>query len=173
MQVPNTDLVPGDLLSLENRSNWTLPCDMVLIEGSAICDESGLTGESMPVRKSELPDNDGEYDAGKDAKHSLFAGTTLLQETGAFGVVCETGIRTAKGEIVSAILYPASMIFEYDEELVLVFTMLSCYAVILFLISVYLQLRVSPQGFVTIFSYAAFTVSQVLPPLLPVAFRRT
>ena len=48
----------GDCIQLDGQTNWTLPCDAVVIKGTAICDESGLTGESMPVRKSALPNSD-------------------------------------------------------------------------------------------------------------------
>jgi len=164
------DLVPGDLLLL-NQSNWTLPCDMVVTKGTCICDESGLTGESMPVRKAEVPQTAGIYDIHKDEKHTLFAGTNLLQadQEGSYAVVTNTGIRTAKGDLVSAILYPATMVFEYDEELKIIFACLSIYAAILFGISVWLQTLISPMNWVSIFAFACFTISQILPPLLPIA----
>jgi cation-transporting ATPase 13A3/4/5 len=104
--VRSEELVPGDLIKLTG-SNWVLPCDAVVIKGTCVCDESGLTGESMPVRKIEVPAVAGEYNAHRDGKHTLFAGTTLLQAEarGSVAVVTQTGIRTAKGELVSAILY--------------------------------------------------------------------
>ena len=79
------------------------------------------------------------------------------------------GIRTAKGDLVSMILYPANMVFEYDEELKVVFSFLSVYAGILFGISIWLQWSISPMNWVSIFAFACFTISQILPPLLPVA----
>jgi cation-transporting ATPase 13A3/4/5 len=173
---PSSDLVPGDLVLL-NGSNLTLPCDLVVVEGTCICDESGLTGESMPVRKAGVPTTAGDYSAEKDTGYTLFAGTILLEavagegstEDGALAVVTQTGIRTAKGDLVSAILYPASMIFEYDEELKIVFTLLSFYAAALFGVSVWLQYNISPMNWVSIFAFACFTISQILPPLLPVS----
>ena len=81
-QADSTELVPGDKLKLTERG-WVLPCDLILIQGTCITDESGLTGESMPVRKSELPSTaaleNTNYDEDKDSKHTLYAGTTLLQ----------------------------------------------------------------------------------------------
>ena len=171
--VDSQELVPGDLVKLV-QGNWVLPCDLVITRGTCICDESGLTGESMPVRKSEVPGTAGAYDVEHDQKHTLFAGTKLLQagsdaDEEVTAVVTETGIRTVKGELVSAILFPASMVFEYDEELRVVFGFLSIYAMALFGISVWLQTKISPLTWVSVFAFAAFTVSQILPPLLPVA----
>ena len=170
VEARSEDLVPGDVLLLD-QSNWTLPCDMVVTKGTCICDESGLTGESMPVRKAEVPQTAGTYDTKSGEKHTLFAGTKLLQadSEGSMAVVTQTGIRTAKGDLVSAILYPATMVFEYDEELKIIFTLLSLYAAVLFGISVWLQTKISPMNWVSIFAFACFTISQILPPLLPIS----
>ena len=166
-----TQVVPGDCIELSDT--MTLPCDLIVINGTCICDESGLTGESMPVRKSEVPTTAGSYDADKDKKHTLYAGTDLLQATSADGpataIVKNTGIRTEKGDLVSMILYPATMVFEYDEELRVVFSLLSVYATFLFFISVWLQVKISPLTWVSVFAFACFTISQILPPLLAIA----
>jgi magnesium-transporting ATPase (P-type) len=52
-----------------------------VLQGSAVLNESGLTGESMPVQKLALPNEaDREYDAhGAGTRNTLFAGTTVLQ----------------------------------------------------------------------------------------------
>jgi len=169
-------LVPGDKVKLsgEERRDWILPCDLIMTKGQCITDESGLTGESMPVRKIELPQTEGNYEVEKDNKHTLFAGTTLLQSGSSendevYAVVSETGIRTTKGELVSHILFPSDMIFQYDEELRIVFMMLMIYAFGLFGVSVWLQIKIAPLKWVSIFAFALFTISQILPPLLPIA----
>ena len=63
------------------RGDWVLPCDLVLLRGTCVADESALTGEAMPVQKTPAP-RDGAlpYRADKGgAKHTLFAGTKVLQ----------------------------------------------------------------------------------------------
>ena len=86
----------------------------------------------MPVRKSALPTSSAElravYDGRRHAKHTLFAGTNILQVTGGtegpaddawsgykpqeakgnevMGLVLTTGIDTSKGDLISSILYP-------------------------------------------------------------------
>jgi predicted P-type ATPase len=56
-EIPSMDLVPGDIVKLtsEANENWDIPADMILIQGNVICNESGLTGEPMPVNKKSLP----------------------------------------------------------------------------------------------------------------------
>lgn len=54
------DLVPGDLVSLEDQSNHPLVCDMILLSGECVVNESSLTGESVPVIKTAISSgNDG------------------------------------------------------------------------------------------------------------------
>jgi P-type E1-E2 ATPase len=50
--VGSDQLVPGDLLNLSTKAGGTmLHCDAVLLGGTAIVNESMLTGESVPVTK--------------------------------------------------------------------------------------------------------------------------
>ena len=115
-----------------------LPCDMVLVHGSAVCDESGLTGESMPVGKSVLLKNDKEYSPQHHKSSTLFGkanprgtfledsvlasgGTIVLQAGSQEGsekddsvaVVTATGINANKGQLISNILHPTPMTFKY------------------------------------------------------------
>jgi P-type E1-E2 ATPase len=47
------ELVPGDIVKVPQGA--VLPCDMILLSGSAIINEALLTGESIPVIKESLP----------------------------------------------------------------------------------------------------------------------
>ena len=49
-------MVPGDIFEVEDGA--MIPCDSVLISGECIVNEAMLTGESIPVIKTNLPSND-------------------------------------------------------------------------------------------------------------------
>ena len=75
----SNNLVPGDIAIIPK--NCLMPCDMVLLTGSCIVNESMLTGESVPVIKNALlPTNlmydPQNYDSIK--KYTLFSGTKII-----------------------------------------------------------------------------------------------
>jgi magnesium-transporting ATPase (P-type) len=161
--VSSHKLVPGDVILLQSDLyEWTMPCDAVLLAGTCVCDESGLTGESMPVQKVSVPFTERDANP-SDSRHNLFAGTVLLQATGpnndangsadATALVTATGITSCKGQFIADILFPTKMVFEYDEELPLVVMILGLYALVAASMAVYFQLKSEAQNnFVTIFA---------------------
>ncbi len=48
--------MPGDIIDIPY--NEIMPCDIVLLNGTCVLDEAMLTGESVPIIKSSLPNND-------------------------------------------------------------------------------------------------------------------
>lgn len=55
-KIMSADLIPGDVIEL-NADTGILPCDLILLTGSAVVNEAMLTGESAPVLKSAVPLN--------------------------------------------------------------------------------------------------------------------
>ncbi|KAL3676686.1 hypothetical protein R1sor_026634 [Riccia sorocarpa] len=172
--VDSRKVVPGDVLKI--RGDWKLPCDLLILQGTCICDESSLTGESMPVQKYAAPDSLAEYlPEGRHSSHTLFSGTTVLQagvesQDDVLAIVTATGMETSKGELISSILYPEKMIFKYDEELPIVVTLLLMYGILCFALSLYFQNRTGAQSYwVTKWVYCMAILNQILNPLLPVA----
>lgn len=149
---PIEELLPGDLISVSSakdaseaaptgseggskpaeQNQMTLPCDCVLLRGSAIVNEASLTGESVPQMKDALSagsDHTMQMDVfGKHRIHALFSGTSLIQATPAphslkddddtvdaggavvappnNGIVCyvlRTGFNSSQGELMRMI----------------------------------------------------------------------
>ncbi len=54
-RMDGVDLVPGDIIEIEpmdvGANHHTLCCDVVVLVGGAVADESSLTGEALPVAK--------------------------------------------------------------------------------------------------------------------------
>ncbi|MGK8837277.1 cation-translocating P-type ATPase [Achromobacter xylosoxidans] len=94
-EIAARDLVPGDVVLVEAGSR--VPADLSLTRATDLqCDQSLLTGESLPVRKRPPPDLRAEP-AREDAAR-LFAGT-LVTRGRARGTVIATGVATELGAI--------------------------------------------------------------------------
>uniref|UniRef100_A0A673YJJ7 Polyamine-transporting ATPase 13A3 n=1 Tax=Salmo trutta TaxID=8032 RepID=A0A673YJJ7_SALTR len=171
----STDLVPGDVMVIP--SNGTImPCDAVLVSGTCIVNESMLTGESVPVTKTNLP-NPGEGDKEGDVaysmeehkRHTLFCGTHVIQTRFYSGelvkaVVVRTGFSTAKGQLVRSILYPKPTDFKLYRDAYLFLLCLVAIAGIGFVYSIVLSV---PAKTIIIESLDIITIT--VPPALPAA----
>jgi len=95
-----TQLVPGDVVAL--GIGQIVPADMRLLEADHLqCDESVLTGESLPTSKAVAPvAGTGRADA--DLSSCAFMGTIVQQGSGR-GVVVGTGSSTGFGKIASGL----------------------------------------------------------------------
>ncbi|XP_066503202.1 polyamine-transporting ATPase 13A3 isoform X2 [Hoplias malabaricus] len=177
----STDLVPGDVIIIP--SNGTImPCDAVLISGTCIVNESMLTGESVPVTKTNLPNPSlGEKGAGDDQvynmeehkRHTLFCGTNVIQTRFYSGelvkaVVVRTGFSTAKGQLVRSILYPKPTDFKLYRDAYLFLLCLVGVAGIGFVYSIALSIMNEvPAKTIIIESLDIITIT--VPPALPAA----
>ena len=75
-EIDSTMLVPGDVIEIPE--NVSIPCDLVLLSGSCIVNESMLTGESIPVIKNQIPMISEIYDPLIDQKNTLYGGTKVI-----------------------------------------------------------------------------------------------
>ena len=104
----SSEVVTGDIVNLIDPPLATLPADMFLLSGDAIVNESMLTGESVPVSKIPIKNDDlarwrDSVDVTGDmAKSFLYAGTRVVRIRGglstdgrpgapALGLVVRTG----------------------------------------------------------------------------------
>lgn len=95
-EFPATDLVPGDVVHLEAGS--AVPADLRLFQCNNLrVDEATLTGESVPVEKTEAVIGGENLPLG-DQKNLAFKGTFVSGGRGT-GVVVATGMKTELGRI--------------------------------------------------------------------------
>lgn len=89
-------LQPGDLISISARkdvrkkeeskkgaNHKVVPCDCLILRGSAIANEATLTGESVPQMKDAIASSEDDNERrleiqGRDRMHVLFSGTTIM-----------------------------------------------------------------------------------------------
>ncbi|KAJ2703883.1 hypothetical protein FB645_003760, partial [Coemansia sp. IMI 203386] len=162
-RISTVDLVPGDVIELETGAHMS--CDCILLSGSAVMDESSLTGEPLPIRKFAIQNSDGHYDPEVNKASSLFAGTTVAQVQGkkVVALVNRTGTHSDKGQLVRQILFPHPISFIFDEQIRIVIAILIIYCIFVVAMATYLY-----QGnSVAIAFYMIFTMSQACSPLLP------
>lgn len=96
-EIPSEKLVPGDIVIV--NAGDIISADMRLVSASRLkCDESVLTGESLPVEKALAPLPDAT--ALPDRINLAFQGTAVTSGT-AEGVVIATAMLTELGQIAA------------------------------------------------------------------------
>ncbi|NXM82924.1 AT132 ATPase, partial [Oenanthe oenanthe] len=174
--VSSAELVPGDCIQLP-AAGALLPCDAALLTGECMVNESLLTGESVPVMKTPLPAGgqagSSRYCPEEHRRHTLFCGTQLIQARAYAGgevlaVVTRTGFCTAKGDLISSILYPKPVSFKFYKDAVKFVLFLAILALIGTLYSILILVRNQvPVGQIIIRALDLVTV--IVPPALPAA----
>ncbi|MCW3978076.1 MAG: calcium-translocating P-type ATPase, SERCA-type [Candidatus Bathyarchaeota archaeon] len=98
-EINSSEVVPGDILVI--REGNKIPADARIIKAVQLqTQESILTGESLPIRKTSeklLPDK-----AVAEQKNMLFSGTTITRGKG-WAVVVRTGMSSEIGKIAKLI----------------------------------------------------------------------
>ena len=100
---------------MNTQSYKKLQCDILLIQGNCIVDESILTGESIPQIKDQLEqskDSSQELNIKNTHKNSvLYCGTEVLQtfneqnHNRCLGRVLRTSFDTSKGKLIRTVLF--------------------------------------------------------------------
>uniref|UniRef100_A0A0N4ZFJ5 Cation-transporting ATPase n=1 Tax=Parastrongyloides trichosuri TaxID=131310 RepID=A0A0N4ZFJ5_PARTI len=124
IKILSDQLLVGDLISIgRSSSDQNVPCDLLLVRGNCILDESMLTGESVPQMKESIQtaEQDRYFNFESDMKlHVLSGGTKIVQHTYEYskgdnlpkspenGVLCyvlQTGFSTSQGSLLRTILF--------------------------------------------------------------------
>lgn len=168
-------LVPGDVVHIPAHG-CLLHYDAALLSGTCIVNESMLTGESVPVTKTQLSELHQEgtiFDPKAHAKHTLFCGTKILQTRFYSGqpvkaIVIRTGYYTAKGQLIRSIMYPKPVDFQFTKDLLKFVGVLVCIALIGFGYAV-VKMATNGIGIKKILLRSLDVVTIVVPPALPAA----
>ena len=98
--VRSEDLAIGDIIVLE--AGDAVPADSRIIECASIkAEESALTGESVPVNKTDEAMDNEDIPLG-DRKNMVYMGSVIVYGRGK-AVVCATGMDTEMGKIANAL----------------------------------------------------------------------
>lgn len=118
--VDSTDLVPGDVILI--NPDEKVPCDLVMLDGQCLVDESLLTGESVPMLKVNPTKNDVIFSE-DNKEHIVFAGTFCLtsvsnksKEEPAKAIVYQTGFSTTKGRLIRSIMFNNPSLYRFEKD---------------------------------------------------------
>ncbi|XP_075058372.1 putative cation-transporting ATPase 13A4 isoform X2 [Mixophyes fleayi] len=176
-QVESPNLVPGDIVVLSGK-NFFMSCDAILLNGTCIVNEGMLTGECIPVTKTQLPHGDDtmpwkQYSGEDYKRHVLFCGTEVIRtESTAQGparaVVLRTGFNTTKGDMVRSILYPKPLNFKLHRDVKWFFIFLGFLAIvgILYAVIIFAQRQVSAWRIIV---ESLVLLTSAICPIIPAA----
>uniref|UniRef100_A0A672JWP7 Succinate dehydrogenase [ubiquinone] iron-sulfur subunit, mitochondrial-like n=1 Tax=Sinocyclocheilus grahami TaxID=75366 RepID=A0A672JWP7_SINGR len=172
--VSSEELVPGDCIVIP-AEGLLLPCDAALLAGECMVNESMLTGESIPEMKMPLSVSEAAYSPESQRRHTLFCGTQLIQAkgggsagNGAIAVVTCTGFFTAKGDLISSILYPQPLDFRFYKDAMKFLLFLGLVALVGTIYSIVI-LSKSNTTWQELVIRSLDIVTIIVPPALPAA----
>jgi len=168
-----------------------VPCDLLILSGSAIVNEAILTGESQPLVKDSIAaiiNNEETLDInGEHKEHCLHAGTEILQFTqaenykeelsqlaalpdGIEGIVCyvlKNGFETKQGKLMRVILFSQDRVTIEQPEVYLYLLILLVFALAASGYVLTESLKDPDRSRYKIMLRCILIITNVVPPELP------
>lgn len=162
------ELVPGDIIEIPENS--LIPCDLILLKGNCVVNEAVLTGESIPIPKNPLLENNQIFSP-QSPQHLLSSGSFCIKTNShekCVGLVYQIGFHTYKGQIAKELIYYKEKRFSFLEDSFKYMFVLFIIACIGFFISLFPMID---YGFepvkILVRGLELFTIA--IPPVLPAA----
>lgn len=148
VEIQTDHLLPGDIVSIVRtpHEDLSIPCDMVLLQGSCIVNEAMLSGESTPLLKESIENREAEskfQPDGIDKNSLLHGGTSCLQvsvpenpmiplapDHGTLAMVTKTGFETTQGSLVRVMIFSSERMSVANAEAFLFILFLLVFAII-------------------------------------------
>lgn len=189
--ITSLELLPGDIISITRGKDpsHVVPCDLLILSGSAVVNEAMLTGESVPLMKEtvsslqldELEKNLSIKSAHKS--HILFGGTRVLTHTAATvnastpptkapdgGCICyvlRTGFGSSQGKLMRTILYSTESVTANSSEAALFILFLLVFAIAASSYVLYHRYTDDSEGRYKLLLRCVLIITSVVPPELP------
>lgn len=189
--ISSLDLLPGDIISIARGKDpsHVVPCDLLILSGSAVVNEAMLTGESVPLMKEGVSSlQDSELDQKLSIKtghknHILFGGTRVLTNTSAVvsnatpstktpdgGCVCyvlRTGFGSSQGKLMRTILYSTESVTANSSEAAVFLLFLLVFAIAASGYVLYHRYTDEPSARYKLLLRCILIITSVVPPELP------
>ncbi|KAG0676255.1 hypothetical protein C6P40_001277 [Pichia californica] len=148
IEIKTDQLLPADVVSVVRtpHEDLSIPCDMLLLQGSCIVNEAMLSGESTPLLKESIENRENDSTLqpdGIDKNSLLHGGTSCLQITvpenpiiplapdnGAIALVTKTGFETTQGSLVRIMIFSSERMSVANKEAFFFILFLLVFAII-------------------------------------------
>ena len=203
----SAELVPGDLISVcansrsarrrgDDVEGTQCPCDVLLLTGSCIVNESLLTGESIPVLKENVsagftasafePTTTLDINKLAHKRHVVWAGTQVIQhgnapssnkveratlgtpDAGCLAVVVRTGYGTTQGRLLRTILFASERVSANNREAFMFIGAMMVFAVMASAYVLVNGLKDEKRSRWKLFLHCVMIITSVVPPELPI-----
>lgn len=192
VQIMSDEIYPGDVIMLQRnkeKKRQSVPCDLLILSGSAVVNEAILTGESQPLVKEGVANKDEVDDvlsmSGEHKMHVLYSGTEILQFTPSEtiaedvehlakppidGIVCyvlKNGFETKQGKLMRVILFSSDHVSVETPEVYLYLLILLVFAIAASYYVLIESLKDPDRSRYKILLRCILILTNVVPPELP------